>query len=70
MRKFKYEPEPDSKIYCKRKLNRRNCDAMIFWNQNGLIWIEVLKPGETVAGSRCQQQLPKMNLAVRQKARE
>lgn len=42
----------------------------IFWDQRGVIWYELLKPGETVTGARYHQQLIALNRAIRQKRPE
>src|ERR1700712_3615304 len=42
----------------------------VFWDQRGVIWFDLLKPGETVTGVRCQQQLADLNRALRQKRPE
>ena len=40
------------------------------WDQKGVIWFDLLKPGETVTGQRYQQQLADLNRALRQKRPE
>lgn len=42
----------------------------VFWDQRGVIWYELLKPGETVNSQRYQQQLVNLNRALRQKRPE
>jgi [histone H3]-lysine36 N-dimethyltransferase SETMAR len=42
----------------------------VFWDQGGVVWYDLLKPGETVNGQRYQQQLTDLNRAIRQKRPE
>lgn len=38
----------------------------IFWDQRGVLWYELLKPGETFYGARYNHQLTVLNRAIRQ----
>jgi [histone H3]-lysine36 N-dimethyltransferase SETMAR len=42
----------------------------IWWDQKGVLYYELLKPGETINGDRYRQQLIKLNAAIKQKRPE
>lgn len=42
----------------------------IWWDQKGVIYYELLKPGETITGERYRQQLIKLNAAIKSKRPE
>jgi len=54
------------------KPNRYGRKAMlcVWWDQKGIIYYELLKPGETVNTERYQQQMIKLNQVLRQKRPE
>ena len=70
-RKRSYGP-PGHKPKTTAKPNRFGRKAMlcVFWDQRGMIWYELLKPGETVDGARYQRQLADLNSAIHRKRPE
>lgn len=48
--------------------NRFGQKAMlcVFWDQRGVVWWDLLKPGETVTGNRYQQQLTELDQKLKQ----
>ena len=42
----------------------------VWWEQRGVVYYEILKPGETVNTKRYQQQLTDLNSSLLQKARK
>ena len=41
----------------------------VWWNQEGVIYYELLKPGETINAHRYHQQLIKLHRALHEKGR-
>lgn len=70
-RKRSYGP-PGHKPKTTAKPNRFGRKAMlcVFWDQRGMIWYELLKPGETIDGACYQRQLADLNSAIQQKRPE
>lgn len=70
-RKRSYGP-PGHKPKTTAKQDRFGRKAMlcVFWDQRGVIWYELLKPGETVDGARYQRQLAGLKRAIAQKRPE
>lgn len=48
----------------------RKAMLCVFWDQRGVIWYDLLQPGQTVNGDRYQQQLADLNRSIRQKRPE
>ena len=44
---------------------RKQC--CVFWDQRGVIWYDLIKPGETITGEYYQQQLADFNRAMQEK---
>lgn len=64
--------DPGSKAKSTARPDRFGRKAMlcVFWDQRGVIWYDLLQPGQTVNSERYQQQLADLNEAIRQKRPE
>ena len=59
-----------AKSTAKRNHFGKKAMLCVFWDQRGVIWYDLLKPGETVNGERYRQQLADLKRALRQKRPE
>ena len=50
-----------------RNIHGKKALLCIWWDQKGAVYYELLKPGETVTGDRCRQQVIKLNQALNRK---
>lgn len=68
-RSWVYPGQP-ANSFVKRNIHEQKALLCIWWDQKGVIFYEILKPGETVNSNRYTQQLQKLNMLLKQKRPE
>lgn len=61
--------QPSSSI-AKRNIHGKKALLCIWWDQKGVLYYELLQPGQTITGDRYKQQLLKLNGALQEKRPE
>lgn len=61
------KPGQPSTSTAKPNIHSSKVMLCIWWDQKGVIYYELLKPGETITGDRYRQQLVKLNRALKDK---
>lgn len=64
------DPGQPSTSQAKRNIHGKKALLCIWWDQKGVVYFELLKPGQTVTADRYRQQLLDLNRALKEKRSE
>jgi len=68
--KIMCKPGQPSTSTAKPNIHRSKVMLCIWWDQKGVVYYELLKPGETITGDRYRQQLVQVNRELKEKRPE